>query len=147
MFNSKHKDSLPDVGHGMHANVVPGYFLRKSVLVRLADNEPVCVPHIYADGRRFKFREVYATTRDWGYIYFKQFSYHTDDGKVHVVDVQPRNPHPIEKGFGDTICGYVTKIEGKRWGVTVILNWRTGDAQIIADEGSPITGALFQFIE
>lgn len=147
MFKSSLPDSLPKPASCLKVGVLPDYFQRTDVSFLIGSGEEVKTCHIVADGRRFNFREAFDTQREWGYIYFKQLSYTDEAGQTQIVNVTPRNPHIIEKGEANTVCGYVTKINGKRWGVTVHLNWRTGDTQIMADEGSPIIGVLFQLIE
>lgn len=116
--------------------------------IELDDGSVVCGSHLHADGRRFNFRDVYGTPvdKDWEYLHITQLSYTAEDGSTQIIEVDPRNPHIINKTHVTTKMGYVTKVNGKRWGVMVHLNWRTGDTQIIPDQGSPITGALIQLI-
>jgi hypothetical protein len=113
----------------------------------LANQEFEKTVHILADGRTFDFRQAYGTNEDWSYIYIREISYLDEEGNVQIVKLKPRNPHPIEKGVGNTYTGYVTKINGKRWGINIHFSWQSGRTYIRADEGSPIIGALFQFIE
>lgn len=147
MFNTSKPNSLPKPGACYNLNILHPWFQRNEVEVLLADSKPEKTVHILADGRNFDFREAYATQEDWQFIYIREISYLAEDGSHQIVKVTPRNPHPIEKGFGNTYTGYVTKINGKRWGINIHLNWQTGKTYLLADAGSPITGALFQFIE
>lgn len=137
---------LPNPGAALAATVLPEWFQRHDISVKLDSGSLFKTCHLSSDGRRFNFRMVYANAIEWQYLYITQFSYIDEKGEFRIVDVEPRNPHVIEKGLGDTIFGYVTKINGKRWGVTVTLNWKSGSMQIVADEGSPIVGTLIQLI-
>lgn len=137
---------VPRPGSALAANVLPEYFQRNDLKVTLDTGEVVESCHLISDGRRFNFRGVYDNQLDWNYLYITQFSYIDDKGETQIVEVEPRNPHPIDKGNGSTYFGYVTKVNDKRWGVLVSLNWKSGSMQITADEGSPITGTLVQFI-
>jgi len=145
---AKREGCVPDLAAAMRVNMIPPHFQRNPVMVELDDTQLVKSCHLHADGRRFNFRDVYGTPTDkeWEYAYLTQLSYTAEDGSTQIAEVEPRNPHIIEKGFGTTFFGYVTKVNEKRWGVMVHLNWRTGDTQIIPDQGSPIIGALIQLI-
>lgn len=145
---AKREGCVPDWASAIRLNLAPAHFQRAPVMVELDDAQNIRSSHLHADGRSFNFRHVYGQPigKDWEYAYITQLSYTAEDGSTQITEVAPRNPHIIEKGSNDTKFGYVTKINGKRWGVTVRLNWRTGVTQIIADEGSPVTGALIQLI-
>ena len=147
MFNSFEKTSLPNKAGCLHEGVFINHFLSNPVSVQLGNGEVVETCHIMADGRRFNYRNVFGIQGDWSYVYIKQFSYTDADGKLQIVDVSPKHPHPVIKSNADSVCGHVTKIEGKRWGVTIKINWASGDAQIIGDPDSPIVGCLIQLIE
>lgn len=147
MFNTSKPNSLPKPGPCFNLNILHPWFQRNEVKVMLGNQEFEKTVHIVADGRVFDFREAYGTRDEWQYIYIREISYLDDNGEVQIVKVTPRYPHPIEKGVGNTYTGYVTKINGKRWGINVHINWQTGRTHILADGGSPIIGALFQFIE
>lgn len=145
MFNTTRATSLPAVSKCYQAGVLAEHFKRNQIEVELEGGERVKTGHICADGRAFDFRDVYDNSEDWTYIYFRQFSYTDEAGQTQIVDVKPRSPHVIIKD-SETRHAYTTKINGKRWGVMIVLNWKTGRCQILPDEGSPITGCLFQFI-
>ncbi len=145
---AKREGCVPNLAAAMQANVIPSHFQRNPVLVELDNAQLIKSCHLVADGRKFNFRQVYGEQpgKEWEYLFITQLSYTSDDGSVQIVEVDPRNPHLINKTHVTTKLGYVTGINGKRWGVMVHLDWRTGNTQIIADEGSPIVGALIQLI-
>lgn len=147
MYNTSRPNSLPKPGPCYNLNILHPWFQRNEVQVMLANQEFEKTVHILADGRTFDFRQAYGTNEDWSYIYIREISYLDEEGNVQIVKLKPRNPHPIEKGVGNTYTGYVTKINGKRWGINIHFSWQSGRTYIRADEGSPIIGALFQFIE
>lgn len=140
------KGSLPVPGKALTAAVLPEYFLRNDVLVAGSHGQPVKTAHLSADGRKFNWRVVYDNDQVCDSLYITQFSYTGTEGEVLLVDVEPRNPHPVNHGPGITEFAYVTKINNLRWGVNVLFNYQTGDTQIIADQGSPIIGVLMQLI-
>lgn len=142
----KKEGCVPDIGAALQVNLIPPHFQRNPVEVELDDGQVVKSCHLYADGRMFNFRHIYCTAADWEYLYITQLSYLDSDDNTQVVEVQPRNPHHIDKSGSVTMLGHVTKIDNKRWGITVTLNWETGDTQIVADDGCPIVGALIQLI-
>lgn len=146
MFNSAYADSLPKPAACLSLGVLPPYYQRNKLSWLVNHDVVVETCHVVTDGRLFNFRKAYDMVNEFNYIHFKQFSYTDPQGQTLVVDVSSNRPHLINKK-GETVCGYVTKINGKRWGVTVTLDWDTGAAQVLADQGSPITGVLFQFIE
>lgn len=145
---AKREGCVPDWASSVLLNIAPVYFQRTPITVELDDARNIFSSHLHADGRCFNFRDVYGKVvgKDWEYLYITQLSYLAKDGSIQIAEVSPRNPHLIEKGHGDTLFGYVTKINNKRWGVTVRLNWQTGVTQIVSDEGSPVIGALIQLI-
>lgn len=138
---------MPNPGKCLNKVILPEHFMRNDVQIELTDGSKVKTCHIAADGRKFNWREVYDTTEDWNYIYIRQFSYTDENGETQIVDVEPRAPQPVLKRDVITLCGHVTKLNGKRWGVEIRVNWHTGVCQIIGDQGSPITGCLFQLLE
>lgn len=144
---AKREGCVPDRAEAMRANLLPPHFQRSPVMVELDDAQLIKSCHLYADGRRFNIKQIYGQPigKDWEYAYITQLSYNDAEGNTHIVEVDPRNPHIINRN-GETLFGYVTKIEGKRWGVLVKMDWRTGCTQIIPDEGSPVVGALIQLI-
>lgn len=136
---------VPDPVEAYRQNALADHFHRNDILVELSDGGLIKTGHLHADGRRIEYKSIYSDA-DWNYAYITQFSYTAEDGSTQIVEVDPRNPHPLEKGIADTLFGYVTKINGKRWGVMVYINTNRGDMRIVPDQGSPITGALIQLI-
>lgn len=145
---AKREGCVPDMSAAMRANMIPPHFQRNPVMVELDDAQLVKSCHLHTDGRKFDFRQVYGEPvgKEWEYLFITQLSYTAEDGSTQIVEVDPRNPHIINKTKVITQLGYVTGINGKRWGIHVQLNWQTGITQIITDEGSPIVGALIQLI-
>lgn len=147
MFKSSEKTSLPNASGCLQEGVFINHFLNNPVQVELDNGELVNTCHIVADGRRFNYRNAFGIQGDWTYVLIKQFSYTDGEGKLQVIDVAPKHPHLVTKGNVTSVCGHVTNIGGKRWGVTVNINWATGDTQIHGDQSSPIVGCLIQLIE
>lgn len=137
---------VPNPSEAYRQNVLADHFHRHDIDVELSDGTLVKTGHLHADGRRIEYKSIYPSDTPWSHAYITQFSYTAEDGSTGIVEVEPRNPHPLEQGYADTRFGYVTKINGKRWGVMVHINVHSGVMRIIPDHGSPITGALIQFI-
>lgn len=138
--------SVPNLGTCLNIGVLPNYFQRNYIEINCVDGSVKKTGHIASDGRRFNWRTAYNSDHKWEYLHFLQFSYLDEDGNTKIIDVEPRNPHLINHGPELTKVGYVTKINGLRWGVVVHFNYQSGDMQIISDEGSPIIGTLIQLI-
>lgn len=147
MFNTSLPNSLPKPGACCNLNILHPWFQRNEVEVTLADNTVERTVHILSDGRQFDFRKAFGTNEGWKYIYIRELSYLDEDGNHQIIKVSPRNPHLINRVGGVTNVGYVTKVNGLRWGVNIFLDWQSGVTQIVADEESPITGCMFQLIE
>ena len=146
MFNTSRPNSLPKPANCYNLNILHEHFQRNDVEIMLGNGVTEKTTHIVADGRQFNFYDAYGTQEDWNFILIRELSYLDASGDVQTVQVNQRNPHPIES-MGDTHCGYVTKINDKRWGVNITLNLGSGKTSIITDDGSPIIGCLFQLIE
>lgn len=138
---------VPNLAGALQANVIPPHYQRNPIVVELDDGSSVKTCHLMTDGRLFNFRNVYDNALDWDYGFITQLSYMDATGNTQMVEVDPRNPHPIDKSRADTVFGYTTKINEKRWGVLVKVNWLQGSMQITTDQGSPITGVLIQLIK
>lgn len=136
------RGSVPLGGHAASLGVLPELCNNLDVPVTYKDGTKGICCHIAANGAKFPLAVVMGGQLLFNSITFKQISYMGPDGDVLTHDIKK----PLAVNFTHTTkftLGFVTKLNGLRWGFNFEYSTTTGIASFINDRDSPIIGVCF----
>lgn len=139
------RGSVPLGGAAASMGVLPEEFNCRDVTVSYTDGSVGKACHVATNGQYFSMIELTKSAVPFDSIVFDEVSYKGIDGELKIFAIPPADPVPFKTGKSFTL-GYVTKLNGKRWGFNFNYDPKTGRGQFVKDPGSPIVGVYFHLV-
>jgi len=146
MLINLERGSVPLGGHASSMGVLPAEFNKRDVPVTFKDGTKGNTCHVATNGQKFSVAQLLGGANPYNGIVLDQISYIDAGGNVQIFDIPEALPVPYKDRENFTL-GYVTKLNGLRWGFNFHYESKSGRGQLVKDPGSPIIGACFHFVK
>ncbi|ARV77026.1 hypothetical protein PHABIO_395 [Pseudomonas phage Phabio] len=145
MLNKVERGSVPLGGHAASMGVLPELCNDHNVQVSYKDGTTGIASHVATNGQYFSLERLLGGSVNFDHIVLDEISYVDSTGALAIYQIPESAPVPFKTGRVFTL-GYVTKLNGLRWGFNFEYDPVNGRGQLVSDPGSPIIGACFHFV-